>query len=81
MNDQTILENIFAEKRLPSSELSLQRILTVKLSVVATDNFIFNQVFRRKTLVIKMMNVGGRSDGRASTIRFRGITRQPLEIF
>ena len=28
---------------------------------------IFNQVFRRKTLVIKMMKVGGRLVGRAST--------------
>ena len=32
---------------------------------------------RRKTLVIKMMNVGGR----ASTICFQSITPQPLEIF
>ena len=36
-----------------------------------------NQVFQRKTLVIKMMNV----DGRASTFCFRGITLKPLEIF
>ena len=36
-----------------------------------------NQVFRRKNLVIKMMNIGGR----ASTIRFRSLNPQPLEIF
>ena len=46
---------------------------------------LFNQVFRRKNLVIKI-NVGGRVGERAvgrraSTNRFRSITPQPFEIF
>ena len=46
---------------------------------------LFNQVFQRKTLVIKMVNVGqlegGRLVGRASTVCFQSITPQPLEMF
>ena len=46
----------------------------------------FNQVFRRKNLVIKMMNISGQAAGRAvgqatSTICFRSITPQPFKIF
>ena len=42
-----------------------------------------NQVFQWKTLVIKMMNVGGRLWGwpAASTFCFRNITLQSLETF
>ena len=52
------------------------------LSVIG---YIFNQVFQRKTLVNKKMNVGGRAvgwpGGRASTFPFRSISLQPLKIF
>ena len=37
-----------------------------------------NQVFHRN---MKMMNVGGRAVGRASTIGFRSITPKPFQIF
>ena len=52
----------------------------------------FNQVFQQKTLVIKLMNVGGwvggrpgggcgRAVGRVSTIGFQSITPKPFETF
>ena len=36
---------------------------------------VINQVFQWKTLVIKIMNVGGRAVVRASTVDFRSTTR------
>ena len=44
------------------------------------DLLIFNQVFQRKTLVIRMMNIGGRAVGGRSIIRSRSITLQRFEI-
>ena len=43
-------------------------------------SIMFNQVFQRKTLVIKMRNVRGRAVGRVSTIGFRSIHPQLFEI-
>ena len=41
---------------------------------------VINQVFQRKSLVFKMMNVDGRVVGRASAFSFRSITPKALAI-